>query len=325
MTAARPMASHAGKKLIRVQEGRDLHVNSIVNSHSGQQATILCHAISLQDLALVKFLLDNGADVNIGVSGTTPLSEAVECTDYFVFCNIITALEQSRSWSRALSNSYKLGGRTILQEIITSRRDLRFLSYLVGKSFDINGRSTDIADGKICRITDYTPFMYAVLMRDFELARELIMHGADPNIMAARVTHHRKRPVHALEVAFLHSSSTTNQFGPDVRLVLEAKANVDASDENGMSCLHLAAAREQQEACRILIACGVNVNARCHPAHGARRAIDFAETPVTRDAILCTVQERQLAFCMIAHTRLGGLRGWVLPAEIVRGIASIYL
>lgn len=321
------MLSRSDKLLFKNVQNGKLGVNNIVKLHCEEPMTILCYAISLQNFEWVSYLVDNGADVNLGVSGTTPLTEAVMCTSYSTFRQIVSKLMEPRAGHSALNFSCTSHGRSLIQELITFQQDEDYLWFLLDNNFNINTQSKDIIDanGGLCRITDYTPFLYCVQMRNFTLAKQLCARGACPNIKGTRIAYHRKYTAHPLEVACFHSTCPANERLRDVRQVLELKANVDTRDQRGMTCLHVAAEREMPRLCQLLIAYGANVNIRSEIAYKYQTPIEFAEIPKVRQEIWTSVCERRIAFCMIVHPRVGSCFGQYLSRDILWKIVSIYL
>ena len=302
-------------------------MDSILQLPCQDPITILCYAISLQSEEWVNYLINHGADVNLGVGGNTPLTEAIMCKNFQAFRQIMGKLMEPRAGYAKLKFECTSQGRSLIQELIRFEQDEEYLWFLVENKFDINTRSKDITDveGALCRLTDYTPFLYCVQMRNFDLARRLCKHGADPNITGILITYHLKYIVHSLEMICFHTHNSPAQRLLDVRKVLEMKANVDHTDSRGMSCLHKAAEREWGDLSQLLIEFGADVNIRSNKSHRHARAVEFAETPQTIKAIWTSVCERRLAFCMSTHKRVGCSFGQNLPGDVVWKIVRQYL
>ena len=321
------MLTRSERTLFRNLERGILSVDSILHLPCEEPTTILCYAISLQREEWVNYLVNNGADVNLGVAGNTPLTEAIMCTNFQAFRQIMAKLMAPRAGYPELKFECSSQGRSLIQELISFEQDEEYLWFLVQNKFDINTRSKDITDveGALCRLTDYTPFLHCVHKRNFDLARRLCKHGADPNITGILITYHRKYIVHSLELICFHTQNSPAQRLLDVRKVLEMKANVDHTDSRGMSCLHMAAEREWGDLSQLLIQFGANVNIRSKKSHRHATAMEFAETPQGITAIWTSVCARRLAFCMITHKRVGCSFGQNLPGDVVRQIVRKYL
>jgi ankyrin repeat protein len=98
------------------------------------------------------------------------------------------------------------------------------------------------------------------LAANAEVARELIAAGADIN---ARNRHKvfgpGNRPLHA--AVYIDRPDVVNAL-------IEAGAEVSATDDAGWTPLHLAVANGRMEIARSLLAAGADANARIHPVEG---------------------------------------------------------
>jgi len=92
-----------------------------------------------------------------------------------------------------------------------------------------------------------TPLMFAVQRENVELVRALLIHGADPN---TRGDHQHTALIHAAQ--FDAGEET-------IRLLLEHRAEVDVADADGQSVLYIAAWRGNLALAKTLLGRGAKI------------------------------------------------------------------
>jgi ankyrin repeat protein len=110
-----------------------------------------------------------------------------------------------------------------------------------------------------------TPLLNAICCDELELVHLLLEHGADPNVAV-------DDGYTCLLTALDSLSAETDRSTPIVAALIGAGADIHAIGMNGWTPLHMAAARGNAAACRLLIDAGADVNRRTD--------IDSLDTPL---------------------------------------------
>ena len=237
---------------ILIKAGVDLNATSC----KGKTALIL--AIDSQQLLSAEIMLKSGACVNAqDDQGNTALLTAVRnVTDMIIFELLIREgadvnVKECKSQNTAL---------TMAVRVCT---DMRIIRLLLESGADVNSRDVD----------GYTPLMWASSMGDCELIQCLIDFGAKVNLVGkynvtaliiACVNEHRACVVQLAKAGADVNGTlqVASQKGclPQIELLLQAGADVNESDEFGVTPLMEAASQGRSECVRHLIKEGADVN-----------------------------------------------------------------
>jgi uncharacterized protein len=204
-----------------------------VNEAAEDGTTALVVATIRGHESYAKFLLNRGADPNLG-PGFAPLHWAVGVWDSYLtdFSNGITS--EHTEWSA-------FGG-------LPKAERLDFVKALLASGADPNARTTKNPNygmrvkGGNGNLVGATAFLIAAQANDVAVMRELVAHGADPNIPTNQDT----TPLMvAAGIGHLPgmSRSTEENALEAVKLCLELGADVNAANKTGDTALHGAAWR----------------------------------------------------------------------------------
>jgi uncharacterized protein len=263
---------------------------------SGDKSSPLLVATINGHFDVAKYLLDRGADPNLAAeNGATPLYGAL---------NVEWAPKSLYPQPRAYLNQ-----KTTYLDLVTALLDkganpnarLRKKVWYSGYSFDLSGVDEIGA----------TPFWRAAYASDVAAMRLLVEHGADPNIPTIKgagrprvadvdrevqdVSTRPPIPVGGPGVPPLVAAAGTgygegfaansHRFAPTGMmaavkyLIEEVGANVNATDHEGNTALHNAAARGDVEMIQYLVSKGANVKA---VNREGKTTADMANGPVQR-------------------------------------------
>ena len=193
---------------------------------------------------LALFLLEHGADPNVGDAGFTPLHWA------------------AGTWESGVSNPV-YGFSDPMSGIPTRQAKLQLVKALLAHGANPNGRMTRRPPGFAGGYEDApgaTPFLLASAAADLEMMRILLAAGADP----ALVTDTKTTPVMAasgLNRGIGESPITEEQALATVRFLLELGADARGATTNGENALFGAAYRGWNTLLALLIDKGADVNA----------------------------------------------------------------
>ncbi|KAJ8948532.1 hypothetical protein NQ318_000072 [Aromia moschata] len=222
-----------------------------VNAKDDRGRTAL-HVASRGSLDLVKFLVDNGAVVDVeDDEGCTPLQDCVATGELAVIEFLIG--------KGANVNTRNAEGCTpLLSAALEGNQD--GIRLLVENGADVNARDN----------AGRTPFIVAVRCGHLVTVKLMVERGAN---------------IHATDEGGstgLHAAARWN-FVDIVRFLVDSGADVDAADGNGRTALHVAARPKYLEVVKLLVKRGAHVNATDHkdrtPLHAtaARRCRDEGE------------------------------------------------
>ncbi|XP_043505230.1 serine/threonine-protein phosphatase 6 regulatory ankyrin repeat subunit B-like [Polistes fuscatus] len=200
-----------------IELGTDVDGN--IDSHENFKAPL--HLA--YDLSVVKLLIDKGANVNIKDKyGCTPL----HCVSKI---SLAKYLVENGADIHAKNND----GETPLH------RALHYLivEYLIEKGADVN----------IPNKNGYTPLHFA---RNLIIARHLIEHGA--NIRA--VTKDGKSVLHGIIEEHSYFNISFDEMSDLINFLIKKGIDVNATDQNGNTLLHLSAEKNNEYAAIVLLA-----------------------------------------------------------------------
>lgn len=201
-----------------------------VNARDEDGETPLHDAVLRNKLAIVRQLIDAGADVNAvrQSDGKTPLLSAAEMNNAAVVRMLIEAGADVNYPHRSYGSALNLAAWWNSPELA---------QLLIDAGADLEARDSD---GK-------TPLFYACLSDGAEAARVLIAAGADTNA--------RDNDGNTL----LHNAVGRNL--PLVKLLLDLGVDVNARNDRGEVPLFTAVALDDLALTKLLISAGANVNA----------------------------------------------------------------
>ncbi len=247
-------------------------------------ATVRAH------VPLALFLLEQGADPNVGDAGFTPLHWA------------------AGTWEGGVSNPV-YGFSDPMSGIPNRQAKLQLVKALLSHGANPNGRMTRRPPGFVGGYEDAvgaTPFLLASAAADVEMMRLLLAAGADPTL----VTDTKTTPVMAasgLNRGIGESPITEEQALEAVRLLFELGADAKGATTYGENALFGAAYRGWNTLLALLIDKGADVNAR---EQGGRHAVARG-VRVRRPARWCPLQQRGCR--SVAQTRGGSEARQALP------------
>lgn len=214
--------------------------------------------------SIVKFLIDNGADVDTSdTNGRTPLHLATYAGKYECVKILLDAGAQVNAWD--LTHS------VTPIHCAASRGHLSCLKILIQKGAEVNAG-----------ITNRSPLHYAVQSLAADCVRELLEAGAIPNTpqVFTEAPLHVAATLGSSEIVRLlikHGAAVTVQCGPEkttalhlaaedgnvesVRLLLNAGAQVMAVNKRMQTPLHLATTSQSTETLELLLKRGADPNA----------------------------------------------------------------
>jgi ankyrin repeat protein len=268
-----------------------------VNQRSaGDKTTPLLIATLNGRFDLARFLLDNGADPNLASdNGATPLYAALNCE-----WAPKAGYPQPRAYEQQQVTYLDLM-KALLEKGADPNFRLTRKVWYSGYNFDLSGVDE----------TGATPFWRAAYASDVDAMRVLVARGADPNIWTKR-TPGRPRagdqqrevkdisglppvPIGAQAVPPLLAAAgvgygegfaaNSHRFAPGGQLaavkylVEELHVDINATDHEGNTALHHAAARGDNEMILYLVSKGANVMA---VSREGKTTVDMANGPVQR-------------------------------------------
>jgi ankyrin repeat protein len=243
-----------------------------INTQDDEGMTPLAGAVVQEQVDVVRFLLDNGADPNIpNKHGLTPLEHACgrDRTNALALAKLLLA-------KGALVNATNVAGFTIPPlEWAVSSDNTELVEFLLDHGADAKAKS-DVG----------STFLHTAADRgDLEIAKMLIAHGVDVNAKITGGTtplHQAAWGGHEALMELLLSKGAEadakrsdgltpliNAAGPGaerhgkgcVEMLLAKGANVNATDEYGETPLHKAAYYGNKDVVEILLAHGASINA----------------------------------------------------------------
>lgn len=278
IAASRYGNTAAVQKLIAAQP-------DLVNSRDRAGSTPLHHAAGFGTLAMVKLLLENGADVNaVNQRKSTPLfwaladeakvrlllekgaSITAKTSDGRSLTYQAALMANANPMLRLLLNKgasadgKTLNGLTPLMAA-SRRADLEAMKLLIANKADVNARSAAGA----------TPLMSAAATGQAAAVKLLLSHGADVN---ART----KKNETAL------ADAATAGVEETVKLLLDAGAEVNVSDARGYTPLLYAAGSDTMPAgvVKLLLAKGADVSAKADDETAGMLAAKRGDSEVAR-------------------------------------------
>lgn len=201
-------------------------VDGIIDTHQNFKAPL--HLA--YDLSIVKLLIDKGANVNIKDKyGCTPL----HCVSKI---SLAKYLVENGADIHAKNNDGETPLHTAFNFLI--------VEYLIEKGADVN----------IPNKNGYTPLYFA---RNLIIARHLIEHGA--NIRA--VTKDGKSVLHGIIKAHSDFNISFDEMSDLINFLIKKGIDVNATDQNGNTPLHLSGEENNEYAAIILLANGASISA----------------------------------------------------------------
>lgn len=192
--------------------------------------TPLCYAANTNNLEIVKFLVEAGADVNEGYF--TPLVLAVENNNMEITKYLIdhgADINPQRDWGPLQAAVYN------------NESNIEMVRFLLDKGSDIN----------ISGRRNYPPLRLAIVSDLRDIVELLIQRGADLNIKNPSGS----TPLHAAII---------KEKTEYVQLLLEAGADINAEDDSGLTALYIAAQKGYNNIVELLLSKGADINARNH-------------------------------------------------------------
>lgn len=191
----------------------------------GFGSTPLMVAVEKQQLGAVRFLLNQGADVNLKDDyGFTALHLAAISSMYEVMICLVE--------NGADVNAVNLRDVTPLMMACDDDSNMDVVRYLMRRGADMQLKDVD----------GFTALLYAITSdSDFalDILRFLIQNGADVN-------------TRNLEEATPLMLASWNGYLDKVKFLIEQEADVDAQDENGDTALHYAASTDEPSPAQIV-------------------------------------------------------------------------
>ena len=205
----------------------------------GHGSTALTSAVECDDLNLVNFLIDNGADVTVSKkSGITPLMTAVWQNNAKIAESLIEAgADIEAAWSDGGSPLYEAaanGFDSIAKLLIDKGANVNYVSKYIG----------------------WTPLMIAVAENHFAIVSSLIEAGADLHVR----DHNGFTPL---------IMAVYNGNAPIVKLLCESEADVNAKDANGWTPLQFASSYAYTDVVAVLMMHNASVDVTNKDGHDA--------------------------------------------------------
>jgi ankyrin repeat protein len=241
--------------------------------------TALVFAAREGSMDAVQALLDVKADVNqTAADGTSPLEVAVLNGNYDIAVFLMDKgaspnITNRKGWTplyQAVKNRNLEVGAVPLMKTGALTDELELIKIILNHGADPNIRARANFQGRNgqggtwMKEAGATPFLRASLNGDITVMRLLLNYGADPNIP----TEDHTTPLMALSgVGFAegfishHSPEETMQA---LRLVLELGADVNAANDRGLTALHGAAHRGDNQVIQVLADLGAQLNRKDH-------------------------------------------------------------
>ena len=241
--------------------------------------TALVFAAREGQLEAVKALIDAGANVNQPAADkTTPVEVAVlngnyEISVYLMDHGANVNLANDKGWTplyQAVKNRNLETGAVPLLKTGTLTSELELIKIVLDHGADPNIRMKANSQGRNGQGGTWlneagaTPFLRAALNGDVTVMKMLLPYGADPNL----ATNDGTTPLMALAgVGFAegfishHSQEETMQA---MHLILNLGADATATNKRGLSAMHGAAHRGDDQVVQVLADLGARVDLRDH-------------------------------------------------------------
>jgi ankyrin repeat protein/uncharacterized caspase-like protein len=202
---------------------------SKINTRHGLGITPLHYAVSTNRLAIVKYLVSQGAEIEASDNwGETPLLAAAK----FGYIHIVEYLHSQGANINARDND----NRTPLHKV-GYVGNVEMAKSLVSRGANINARDNDIR----------TPLHIAVTMAEADMAEYLVSQGANVNTQDDS----GESPLHtAVGMSYTHIA----------KYLISNGANIDFQNKYGKTPLHIATALGNIEMVRYLVSHGADIN-----------------------------------------------------------------
>ena len=240
--------------------GADIHKGRA----DGYESALHCAASWTENIAMIDFLIDLGADPNRGRGvddhdGSTPLCFAVGRSDFSIAKRIIERLiERGAEVHKGTADGYE----STLHCAARYSDSVAMIDFLIDLGADPNrGRGINIHDGN-------TPLCSAVGRAGLPIVQRLVEHGADPNVgrQAAGST-----TLHCMGFAS-HTDAPETTLPSIAEYLMHQGVDPAATDSRGDTALHYAAHTgygQPLEIISALLGIGTPVNARNDDGHTA--------------------------------------------------------
>ncbi len=210
---------------VLLDQGADVHGRNWVGETPLHLATKGCH------LEMVQLLLEYGADVAARSEFGGPPVEGPTKRE------IAELLMEHTEMKRAILNAAEDGDAAKIRELVAA---------------GVDPDASYLADGQ-------TPLHRAAREGQLEAMKALLELGADPN----RGDNYGSTALHhAVCGDYRKHWDTGAPYHEAARVLVEHSANVNAAKERGVTPLHLAAARNDVQTAKLLLAHGADVNAK---------------------------------------------------------------
>jgi len=227
--------------------------------------------IEINDLDIVRKLIDRGADLGVDAQGLSPLHSAVshchlEIVKIFLDTGIDINLMNRHGRSPLLSAFEDCAFPEMYRYLIEHGADL---TIMIPKYYNRRWIST-VGEG-------WTLLHLAAWDADYELARYLIDHGADVN---AKRDAYGETPLHVI------SSSLEDDLDEAIKiatLLIDHEAILDQRDEDGTTPLMKASGNGFTELVELLIDNGANIAAEDEDCESATsRALTYVQPKILK-------------------------------------------
>jgi uncharacterized protein len=212
-----------------------------LNKTSGDESSALLVAIQNGHYDVAKYLVDNGADVN---------------------------LANERGWNPLYLSVKHRNIETGTIPVPNQDQAMGFIQVLLDHNVDVNARvkaNTEIRNGQRATWLNEagaTPFLRAALCGDIEVMKLLVAHGADPKI----ATDDGTTPLMAAagvgySDGFIHDRSVAETIEA-MKYLLDLGADVNLHNKQGLTALHGAAHKAALEEIQLLVDHGADLAAK---------------------------------------------------------------
>lgn len=248
-TECTPLHAAADKGYVDLVEAI-LEKNSEIDPKDQNSQTPLLYAVKNNHVDVVKVLLAHGADVNLKESsiGSFPLNEAIMLGHIEVAKVLLTHRVD-------LSVHINTGVTSLHAAAYKGYADL--VEAILEKDADINPKDKDAQ----------TPLFIAAWNNHIDVVKVLLLNGADTNIknnkgvsplMIAKLNHHDsvvKVLAEGYHTTKLHLA-VRQQNLKQIKLLCKEAVDLNSTNTDGMTPLHLAASMDQKEVCWALLDAG---------------------------------------------------------------------